>query len=90
VPPDPGVDVEIALPVPDAAGIVPETDRHGRHRLGDDQLADLADDRMAVVVVGLHLRAQAAAGDDAGPDRQQRAGPDEAGAQIGAAGEGAE
>ena len=90
VPPDPGIGVEVAFPVPGATRIVPEADRHRRHRLGDDQLADLPDDRLAVVVVGLHLRAQAAAGDDPRPDGQQRAGPDEARAQVGAAREGAE
>src|SRR5205807_10480745 len=55
VPPDPGVHLEIALPVPDAVGIVPEPDGHRRHRLGDHQLADLADDWLAPVVIGLHL-----------------------------------
>ena len=54
------------------------------------QLADLAGDRLAVLVVGFHRGAQAAPRDHPGPHRQQRARTDEPGAQVGAAGKGAE
>ena len=44
VPPDARIVGEIASPVPLAAGVIPESDRHRRHRLGQHELADLADD----------------------------------------------
>ena len=48
VAPDPGIAVEIGGPVAGAVRVAPESDRHRRHRLGDDQLALLADHRAAV------------------------------------------
>ena len=46
----PGYIVEVGLAQPRAVGVVPEEDRHRRHRLGDHELADLADVRLAVLV----------------------------------------
>ena len=43
----PGIGVEVAVVVAAAVGVVPEVDRHRRHRVGDDQFADLVDDRPA-------------------------------------------
>ena len=45
VAPDAGERVEVARPVARAVRVAPEPDRHRRHRLGDHELADLADDR---------------------------------------------
>ena len=87
VPPDARIDVEIRLPVPGAVRVVPEADRHARHRLGDHQLAELAHHRRAVARTRLDLGAEAAAGDHAGPHREQRRRADEAGAHVGAAGQ---
>ena len=53
--------MEVALAVALAVGVVPEVQRHRRHRLGDDQLADLADQRLPVLVEGLDRAAQRAA-----------------------------
>ena len=40
--------VEVRRAVAGIAGVVPEAHRHRRHRLADDELAELADDRLAV------------------------------------------
>ena len=85
VAPDAGVHVEVALAVALAVGVVPEADRHRRHRLGDHELADLADQRLAVRVPGLDRRAERARLQLALVDRQQRAAADERGADVGAA-----
>ena len=42
VPPDAGEGGEVGVAVARAVGVVPEAQRHRRHRLGDDELADLA------------------------------------------------
>src|SRR5438093_4758322 len=54
VAPDTWVHLEIALAVAPALRVVPEEQRHRGHRLGDDELAYLADDRDAVLVEGVH------------------------------------
>ena len=59
VPPHPRVVVEVRLAQPGAVRVVPEHHRHRRHRLGDHQLADLVDERLARLVVGLDLARRA-------------------------------
>ena len=76
--------LEVGRPIARSVGVVPEPDRHRRHRLGDDELAELADDGVAVRVVGGGRDAEAASGDGAGPHGQQRVALDDAGADVGA------
>ena len=85
VAPDAREHVEVALAVALAVGVVPEEQRHRRHRLGDHELADLVDQRPPVLAPRLHRRAQRARLQLAGPHRQQRAGAHERGAEVGAA-----
>ena len=73
VAPDAGVHREVALAQPRAVVVAPEGDRHRRHRLGQDELADLAHERVAVLVEGLDLGAQRARLQLALVDRQRRA-----------------
>ena len=87
VPPHAGEVRVVAVAVARAVRVVPEAHRHRGHRLGDDQLAHLADHRLTGGAERLHRCPEAAARDHARPDRQQRARPHEAGAQVGAAGE---
>ena len=60
VAPDPGVHREVRLAQPLAVRVVPEPERHRRHRLRDDELADRADQRAPVRIEGLHVAAQRA------------------------------
>ena len=83
--PDPRVLLEVAGPVAAAVLVAPEEDRHRGHRLGDDELADLADDRVAVLVPGLDRGAERARLQLAAVDGQQRDAADEGGAEVGAA-----
>lgn len=53
VTPDSLVRIEVGVPVTRSVGVVPEVQRHRRHRLGDDQFADGAPDCLAVLVVGV-------------------------------------
>src|SRR5215217_6503227 len=53
VTPRAGIDVEVALPVTLSFLIVPEVDRHGGHRLCDDELPDLVYLRISCLVEGL-------------------------------------
>ena len=85
VAPDAGVHVEVGLAVALAVGVVPEVERHRRHRLGDHELADLADQRPALLVQRLDLRAERARLQLALVDRQRRAAADERRAHVGAA-----
>ena len=87
VAPDAGEVLEVRRAVARAVGVVPEADRHRRHRPGDDQLALLADQRAAVRRERLDRAAEVAAADLALPDRDQRRGADERGAHVGAAGD---
>src|SRR5919204_540375 len=83
--PDAGVEVEVRGAVALAVGVVPEAHRHRRHRLGDHHLAELADDRLALLVERLDVDAQAAARDLAVVDRLQEAARHECAADVGAA-----
>ena len=87
VPPAAGEVGVVALPVARPVRVVPEADRHRRHRLADDQLADLADHRLPSRIQCFHRRPQAAAGDGPGPHRPDRDRADEPGAQVGATGQ---
>jgi hypothetical protein len=70
-----------------AVRIVPETDRHGRKRLGADQFTLFAGDGLAVVVPDLDGHAETRTLDLAAPDRQRRIAEHEAGNDVGAAGD---
>ena len=86
VPPDARVAVEVGRPQQRLPSVVaPEADRHRRHRRGDDQLAGLADDLAAVLVEGVRVDGQRAAGDHPGAHRQQRVVLHQAAADVGAA-----
>src|SRR5918992_293470 len=85
VPPHPRVHVEVALPVALALRVVPEVDRHGGHRLRDDQLADLVDHGVAVLVEGLDLGPEGTRLQLPGADGKERDPADERGAQVRAA-----
>ena len=83
--PHAGVLVEVGGAVALVPGVVPEAHRHRRHRPADDQLAQLADDLVAVRVEGRRVHGQAAAGDLAAVDRLQRAALHDPAAHVGAA-----
>ena len=85
VAPDARVHVEVGLAVALAVRVVPQVERHRGHRLGDDQLADLADQRPALGVPRLDRGAQRARLQLALVHRQQRAAADEGRAEVGAA-----
>ena len=85
VAPDAGVHLEVGLAVALAVGVVPEVQRHRRHRLGDHELADLADQRPALGVPRLDRRAQRARLQLALVDGQDRHAADERRADVGAA-----
>src|SRR3546814_11481367 len=84
---DLGIGLEIGGAIARAGGVGPEADRHARERLHADQLALLAAHRPAVVVEHLDRHAEAAALDLAAPNRADRIAADEAGADVGAAGD---
>ena len=88
VAPDAGVRVEVAVVVAAAVGVVPEADRHGRHGVGDDQFADLVDERFAAGVPGLEVGAEAGGLEFADVDREGGDGAGEAAAHVGAAADG--
>ena len=85
VAPDAGVHVEVGLAVALAVGVVPHVQRHRRHRLGDHQLADLADQWPALGVPRLDRRAERARLQLALVDRQDRHAAHEGRAEVGAA-----
>src|SRR6185503_17055952 len=85
VAPDARIGLEVALAVPRPVLVVPEVDGHRGHRLGDDELADLAGDRAALLVPGLDLAAERAGLQLALVDGEQRDAADERGADVGAA-----
>ena len=60
VAPDARERAEVALAVAGAVVVAPQVERHRGQRLGQHQLADLADDRRAVLVERLDLRAERA------------------------------
>src|SRR3546814_11559979 len=84
---DLGIGLEIGGAIARAGGVGPEADRHARERLHADQLALLAAHRPAVVVEHLDRHAEAAALDLAAPNRAARIAADEAGDDVGAAGD---
>ena len=80
----PGKPLEVGGAVTGRRRRHPEPDRHGRH--GAVSTSSPSRPTTAPALVDhLHPRAQAAAGDLAGPDGVQRAASDEAGADVGAA-----
>ena len=85
VAPDPGVTLEVARPVARAVVVAPQEEGHRRHRLGDHELADLVDDRVAVLVERLDPGAERPALELAAVHRQQRDAADEGRADVGAA-----
>ena len=85
VPPDPGIPVEIRVPVARAVGIVPKAHRHAGQRPGDDQLPDLVHDRLAGIVEGERRHPELAPLDLPRVHRQGHDAAHDAGAKIGAA-----
>ena len=83
--PDARVHREVRLAQALAVGVAPEADRHRRHRLRDHELADLADQRVAVLVERLHVAAERARLQLALVDGLQRAAADERRADVRAA-----
>ena len=83
--PDARIHREVALAQPRAVVVAPEADRHRGHRLGQDELAHLSDDRLAVLVERLDLGAQRPRLQLALVDGQGRHAADEGGAQVGPA-----
>ena len=65
--------------------VAPQPHRHRRHRLRDHELAELADDRVAVRVERVGGDAQQPAGDLALVDRHERRAADDAAAHVRAA-----
>jgi predicted nucleic acid-binding protein len=90
VPPHTGISGEVRLAVAGTVGVVPEGQRHGRHGAGDDQFADLVDDRMALLVVRGQCDAQVGRGELARPHRHDGRSAGEAGDDVGAAADGGE
>ena len=84
--PHAGVDVEVGRAVALAVLVSPERHRHRRHRLGDHQLAELADHLVAVGVERVRVDAQARPGDLALVHRLGEAARHEPGAHVGPAG----
>ncbi len=70
--------------------VVPEFDRHRRKRLGADEFAALAGNRLAAVVPDFHRHAERGRLDFTPPDRRGRIRTDKACRKIGAAGYGSE
>ena len=85
VPPDAGVVLEVGGAVAGAVGVVPEADRHRRHRAPDHELAELPDDRPAVEIEGDGVHAEARRGDLARVDGEDRIRRHEPGADVRAA-----
>ena len=69
---DPGEVLEVRGSVARAVGVVPEAHGHRGHRLADDELAELADDWLAVRIERRRIDAEAWRAHLAGVDRQQR------------------
>ena len=83
LPPDARIVLEVRRPVALTARVVPEADRHRRHRFGDHQLSELAGHRIAGRVEGRRRHAEAATGDGTCPHRQQRVALHDSGAHVG-------
>ena len=82
VAPDAGVHGEVGSRAARAVRVAPEADRHRRHRLGDHELADLADQLVPVLVEGLDVRAERARLQLALVHRQRRHAADERRADV--------
>ena len=87
VAPHAGEVLEVRGAVPRAVRVAAETDRHRRHRLGDDELALLADQLPAVGVERGDRRAEVAARDLALPHRREGTPADERRAHVGTTGD---
>jgi len=74
MPPDAGVHLKVAGLVAAVAGIVPEEQGHGGHRLCDDEFTKLVHDALPDLIERFHPGAQIAALDLASMYRQQPAG----------------
>src|SRR5262245_40249046 len=85
VAPDTGIVLKIGFQVALVVGIVPETHRHGGHRLGDHQLTDLVHDLLAALVEGVYGAAQGPRLNLAGVHRQNGCAAYESGTNIGSA-----
>ena len=81
----PGIGGEVALAVAAAVVVAPEVDRHRGHRLGHDELADLVQERLALLVERLDRGAERARLQLPLVDRKRRHAADEGGADVGAA-----
>src|SRR5699024_3878444 len=88
--PDTGKAFEISGVITFAVGIVPETNRHARCRLGTHHLTTLTNQRPTVVGICLDSHAQHGALDFAAAYRQDWTGTDETGHDIGPARYGAQ
>src|SRR5439155_12842071 len=71
VAPDPRVGVEVALVVATAVRVVPEVERHRRHRRREHELPELAYDRPPLGVEGLDPGAESGALDLAAVDGEE-------------------
>ena len=85
LPPDARVELEVRAAVERPVGVAPKRDRHRRHRLRDHELAELADERLAVRVEGVGCDAEQPARDLAFEHREERGAADDAAAHVGAA-----
>jgi hypothetical protein len=83
VAPHTGVLLEVGGAVPAAVVVGPEADRHRRHGRGDDQLAHVADDGLALFVERRDGRTEVAARDLACAHGQEGCHADERGAHVG-------
>src|SRR3990172_1830397 len=80
--PDPREVLEVRLAVAGAVGVVPEGDRHRRHRLLEDELAELADDGLPVRPERVRVDAEHACRHLAGVDGEQRVALHDPGAHV--------
>src|SRR5579875_1361101 len=61
MPPDTWIDIEIAIEVLCAIGIIPEEERHRGHGFGNNQLAYLVDQRVALLIESFNFCSKCAA-----------------------------
>ncbi len=70
--------LEIAFPVTDPTGVVPEIQRHGRKGLGENKFPDFTDHGLSGIVPGLHIHSEASCLDLACIDGKHGAAPTKA------------